>query len=311
MDSAFFSATFREIRMLCRAKGILLTTVMFSLTLISRTNQTASTIVTDYTKSANLIYKGSLDTCLCAVSAHENRRTSQTECITLTSSSSSSNSEGELQVSLIDSLGKALLKISVQMFTKYYELKFLKLTKHGIPYCFRIVSHYKALYYYREGEYGKLLNTCDSIISCSKTPPGCPHQFFHSVSVQFGFELFFGNDVTCLTGIIALIYRNLLDEKHSTEKRTTFKRTARHERCAFFNENVKELTILISQPTCAIISVSCLFLVYYLRFQSMIRLGHPKSAILSAMNDLKHASIGFAFEDILLLFVGMTWKRLH
>ena len=156
----------------------------------------------------------SLDICIWAVSIHEHRRTLSPEYWkTLPCSSSSSNSEEEIQVSLSDSLEEALVKLSVEQFTKYYELKFKTVEKHGISYCVKIVSHFEALYYYRAGEYVKQLNTCDSILSCLKSPPGCQHQFIQCVSVCSAFQLLFGNDVTCLTGILALIDRNLLDRE--------------------------------------------------------------------------------------------------
>ena len=217
--------------------------------------------------------EGSLDICIFAVSIHEHRRTLSTEYWkTLPCSSSGSNSEEEIQVSFSDSLEEALVKLSVEQFTKYYELKFKTVEKHGIPYCVEIVSHFKALYYYRAGEYLKLLNACDSILSCLKYPPGCPHQFIQCVSVCSVFQLLFGNDVTCLTGIIALIGWNLLDVNSDYFLRVTeISKTLRV--CTFFNDsrfNNKES--LGYKRVFLRTNVSCLFLVYYLRFQSLVRL---------------------------------------
>ena len=70
----------------------------------------------------------------------------------------------------------------------------------------------------------------------SKSPPGCLHQFLHCVSVRFAFQLFYGNDVTCLTGIIAIIDPNLLDLHYDYTERLT-KTPKRLERYAFLNES--------------------------------------------------------------------------
>ena len=201
------------------------------------------------------------------------------------------------------------MKISVEMFTKYYDMQFTTMTQIGFPYRCRIVSHFKALYYYRTGKYVKLLNTCDSIISKElflsfpedrkhpKFLPGCRVQDVVCVSVRFALQTFFGNDVICLTGLIELT-RPVLDEG-----------------------TVDDIIILLSekqyqgkvkgcQPQYLVTRISCLFLVYFLRFQSLVQLHFPKRDILSALDDLKHASAGFVFEDILMLFVVKTLKRL-
>ena len=246
------------------------------------------------------------DLCLWAVTAYKYRRTNETEiCETSECPSSISNSsanDGEdLQVSIEDSLEETLMKISVEMFTKYNELSCTKLTRFGLPYDCKIVSHFKALYYYRTGEYMKLLNTCNSIISREillfsakeRKPPkfltGAPERDLFFVSILFSFQLFFRNDVSFLTGLITLIYR----------------------------EEISRLTSISgslggSEMPINWEKVSRLFLIHYLRFQSLIQLKYPKFDIISAISDLKHASSAyFVFEEILILFVGMNMKRMY
>jgi len=124
-----------------------------------------------------------------------------------------------------NSLEETLVKISVEMFTKYYEMKFTTMTQMGFPYRCRIVSHFKALYYYRTGDYVKLLNTCDSIISNEifvffpedrkhpKFLPGCRVQNELCVSIRLAFQTLFRNDVICLTGLIELNSPVVLDKE--------------------------------------------------------------------------------------------------
>ena len=214
------------------------------------------------------------------------------------------------------------MKMSVEMFTKYYELEVLTLKKHGFPNCCKIVSHFKALYYYREGDYVKLLNTCNSIFSneVSMFSPGdrtLPKSLtdYLCVPVAVAFQTLFRNDVPCLTGLIALIGRHLFFREYVNW-------TGIVEMKKFENiinsrqlQEMNNIEGLLDVEGCKIFyfweQVSRLFLVYYLRFQSLFQLNYPKSAILSALNDLIHARIGEEFEDILLLFVGMTLKRLR
>ena len=209
-----------------------------------------------------------------------------------------------------DSLEETLVKISVEMFTKYYEIKFTTMTQIGFPYRCRIVSHFKALYYYRAGEYVKLLITCDSIISKEKFLsfpedrkhpkflPGCRVQDVFCVPVTFAYQTLFKNDVICLTGLIQLT-RSVLGEETVVESIT------------LHNEKQFQGKVKGCQPQSRVTRISCLFLVYFLRFRSLHPLHFPKRDILSALDDLKHASAGFVFEDILMLFVVKTLKRLQ
>ena len=235
------------------------------------------------------------DICLWAVSIHKYRRTTHTARGEIRNRSSNipkqfCNNE-ERPFCLEESLEETLMKISVDMFEKYNELRFITLKQNGLLFRCRIVSHFQALYYFRKGEYMKLLNTSDKIISHEifthedrnnlKFLPDyrVQEQSLFCVSVLFAFQTFLKNDITCLTGIFEL-NRSVLPKKHVVEQYMSAR-------------------------------VSCLFLVYFLRFQSLHQLHYPKSDILSVLDDLKHARVGLVFEDILLLFVGMTLKRLQ
>ena len=160
--------------------------------------------------------------CLGAVSVQKYRQTAQSanrETQKWSPKISNNNllsDEGDIQFGLEDSLEETLVKISVEMFTKYYEMQFITKAQIGFPYGLSIVSHFKALYYYRAGEYVNLLNTCDSIISKEiflsfpkdrnhpKFLPGCRVRDLFCVSALFACQTLFGNDVICLTGLIEL-----------------------------------------------------------------------------------------------------------
>ena len=138
--------------------------------------------------------------------------------------SSLSDDWEKILVILDDSLEETLIKIAVEMFTKYHELKYNTLVTMGLfPDQCKIVSHFQALYYYRKGEYDKLLKTCDSIISREifrssmgernrpKFLPAFRDPVFYTrcVSVLFAFQGLFRQEIICLTGLIALIDRKL------------------------------------------------------------------------------------------------------
>ena len=270
------------------------------------------------------------DLCLCAVAAHKYRRKSQTDNRETYKYFSSipntlANIEEGIQVTLADTLEETLVKISVEMFTKYHELSCITMTRAEIPYDCKIVSHFEALYYYRTGEYKELLKACNSIISREiflfaakkeKNPeiPSLWDMFY--VPVLFSFQIFFRNDVIFLTGLVALVDRKVFKWKHVYEAHKSIVMQMRnHENRStasinyyftFLQGKLRGYQTLSNWP-----KVSPLFLVYYLRYQSLIQLHYSKSDILSALNDLKHASRGFVFEDILLLFVGIILKRRH
>ena len=129
----------------------------------------------------------------------------------------------------------------------------------------------------------------------------------HSVSVLFAFQTLFGNYVTCLTGLIAIVdpgcFGSILTPRLIEELRDP---GCNCECMEHLQGKIKG-----HQHIFYVTRVSCLCLVYYLRFQSLHQLHYPKRNVLSALNDMKHASAGYLFEDILLLFVGMTLKRLQ
>ena len=173
------------------------------------------------------------DICLWTVSVHKYRQTAQSANCEIHKwspkipNNNSSSDEGDIQFCLGDSLEETLVKISVEMFTKYYEMQFTTMTQIGFRYRCRIVSHFKALYYYRTGEYVRLLNICDSIISKEiflsfqddrkhpKFLPGIRVPYVFGVSAfcrMFAFQTLFGNDVICLTGLIELT-RSVLGEE--------------------------------------------------------------------------------------------------
>ena len=281
---------------------------------VSRINNTNPSNKLDRKEMTKHNFTSLFDICLWAVSVHEYRRTTQTANREIHKRSSKitnnlSSDEGDIQFCLEDLLEETLVKISVDMFTKYYDMQFTTMPHIGIQYRCRIVSHYKALYYYRTGEYVKLLNTCDSIIykeiflsyledrKHPKFLPGCRVQDVFSVPVLFAYQTLFGNDVICLTGLIELT-RSVLDEESVDESK------------AFYDEREYQGKVKGCQPQYLVTRISCLFLVYFLRFQSLVQLHFQKRDILSALDDLKHASAGFVFEDILMLFVVKTLKRL-
>ena len=122
---------------------------------------------------------------------------------------------------------------------------------------------------------------------------------FH-VSVTFAFQILFRNDVTYLTGIIELT-RSVLDEETVDEY---------EYEDLLLDEKQFQGKVKGCQPQFLVTRISYLFLVYFLRFQSLVQLHFSKRDILSALDDLKHASAGFVFEYILMLFVVKTLKRL-
>ena len=141
------------------------------------------------------------DICLCAVSALEYCRTSQTENRKTYKYFSSIpkklvNNGEEIQVTLSDTLEETLVKICVEMFTKYHEISCIRMTRAEFPYNCQIVSHFKALYYYRTGEYKELLKACNSIISREFFLFAATNEKFHSprdkfyVPVLFSFQMF-------------------------------------------------------------------------------------------------------------------------
>ena len=249
-----------------------------------------------------------------AVSVHKYLRTTHNGEIHKRSSNvpkQFSNNEERL-FCLEESLEETLMKLSVDMFEKYHELFFITLKQNGLLFRCKIVSHFKALYYYRKSEYIELLNTCNSIISHEIfTPEDCEDrkhpkflpdyhiQDMFCVSVLFAFQTFFKKDVICLIGLIDLIL-SMLDEE------TVIRTSNLHGQTLFRDPKFRGL-----QMRLFVTRVSCLFLVYFLRFQSLHRLHYQKSNILSALKDLKHANTGLVFEDILLMFVGIKLKRLQ
>ena len=138
---------------------------------VSRINNTNPSSMLDRKEMTKHNFTSIFDICLWTVSVHKYRQTTQSANHETHKRSSKipinnlSSDEGDIQFCLENSLEKTLVKISVEMFTKYHEMTFTTMTQIGIPYRCKIVSHYKALYHYRTGEYVELLNTCDSIIS--------------------------------------------------------------------------------------------------------------------------------------------------
>ena len=197
---------------------------------VSRINNTNPSNKLDREEMAKHNFTSLFDICLWAVSVHTYRQTAQSANCEIHNRSSKipnnnlSSDEGDIQFCLEDSLEETLVKISVEMFTKNYEMQLTTMPQIGFLYRCRIVSHFKALYHYRTGEYVKLLNKCDSIISKEiflsfpedrKHPKFLPgrhvqHRFY--VSVRFAFQTLFGNDVTCLTGLIEFT-RSVLGEE--------------------------------------------------------------------------------------------------
>ena len=303
------------------AKGFSLSAVVFSMIFLLETNCKNS--------STKLILTSPFDIYLCAISTHEYRRKRQTENRKTSKYFSSIpnnlvNNEEEIQVTLSDTLEETLVKICVEMFTKYHEISCIRMTRAGFPYDCQIVSHFEALYYYRTGEYKELLRACNSIISrefflflTNEKNPEIPSLWnIFYVPVLFSFQMFFGNDVIFLTGLVALVDRKVFKWKHVHEDHESVVMQMRNQEnrsssssnyyLTFIRGKLRGYQSLSNWP-----KVSPLFLVYYLRYQSLIQLNYPKSDILSALNDLKHASRGFVFEDMLLLFVGMILKRKH
>ena len=256
-------------------------------------------------KFSKLKFSSPFDICLRAISVHKYRRITQTdntceihECSSNISINLSNNEE-EIHFCLEESLEEILMKISVEMFTKYYELQFKTLTQIELPYRCEIVSHFKALYYYRRGEYLKLLNTCDSIISKEiSTSEERKHPKFLCVPVGFVYQTLLKNDVICLTGLIELTRSVFGKENVDSPLRPHYQKSVQGK-------------VRGDEPQIFETKVSYLFLVYFLRFQSFLKLHSPKCDILSALDDLIHARTGLEFEDILLMFVGMTLKRLR
>ena len=296
-------------------KGFTLSAVVYCLILSVLRIHNRNSLIKIGRRELNKLHSTSLfDICLLIVSVHKYRRTTQSDNreIQKRSSNLSNNlsiNNEEMSFSQEDSLEETLVKISVEMFTKYYEMQFTIMPQIGFPYRCRIVSHFKALYYYRTGEYVKLLNTCDSIISKEiflsfpkdrkhpKFLPGCRVQKLLCISVRLTFQTLFGNDVICLTGLIEFTRSEIREE-------TDGKSIALH------TEKQYQGKVKGYQPQFRVTRISCLFLVYFLRFQSLIQLHFPKRDILSTLDDLKHASAGFVFEDILMLFLVKTLKRL-
>ena len=307
-------------------KGFSLTAIVFCLISLLQTNNTIPPIKIDRMEEWKLNLASPFDRYLWAVSVNKYRRKTETRNPKLYKRSSTipsglANGEERILVLLDDSLEETLIKTSVEMFTKYHELEFNTVVTTGFPYRCKVVSHFQALYHYRKGEYDKLLNTCNSIISreifssstgeknCPKLLPAYRYgMYLPCVSVMFAFQALFRHDVICLTGLIALIDRRLLRIGVSDKLLDIPEQV--EDRLLFYSKiNQGKLRECQLMPYWA--KVSCLFLVYFLRFQSLYKLNYSKTDILSALDDLKHASAGFVFEDILMLFVKMTVKHLR
>ena len=109
--------------------------------------------------------------------------------------------------------------------------------------------------------------------------------------------MFFRNDVIFLTGLVALVDREVFNWQRVNEAHESIVMQMRNQEnrstasfnyyLTFLQGKLRGYQTLSNWP-----KVSPLFLVYYLRYQSLIQLHYPKSDILSALNDLKHASRG-------------------
>ena len=315
--------------------GFRLTSVASSLQLLLRVNQTKLSRNAYIMKTRSLCCESPLDYCLLAVCAHESRSAKYMK--TYECSASRSYNEDRLSLSPDDTLENWLLKSSVNMFTKYYKLRCnaMRLVE---PKCgCEIVSHFEALYHYRNHEYTQVLKTCDRIISqesCMRgTPDGTQSHLiqsyngiqFPNIPVVFTLQVFFGNDVTCLNGLIALIDRKLMSLDDGCKNSVTFgikmsealnKTKDSQKGTAVDDHIVNEYLVKYElgrlagyQPIFNWAKVSSVFLVFYLRLESMKQLSHRKSDILSALNVMKQVKTGFLFEDVLMLFMARKLER--
>ena len=275
---------------------------------VLRMNKLNSLIKIDRTETAKLSFTSLFDRCLWTVSVHKYRRTTHSADREWSSNipNKSSNTEEEMHFCLAESLEETLMKISVELFTKYYEMQFITMTVIGFPYRCKIVSHFKALYHYRRCEYVELLKMCDLIISQEKyfiTEKVKSHEFLADfrdmdmfcVSEIVNFQTLFKNDITCAVGLINLTLSVLDTEPVVGSSIPHNQKYSKDE----------------SRGVQPIRSVNNLFLTLFMRFQSLHQLHFPIRDLLSALNDLKHVSTGFAIEAILIVCAVKTLKRLQ
>ena len=266
--------------------GFTLTALVYCLIIpVLRKSNSNSSIKIDRTELTELNFTSLFDICLWAVSVHKYSRMIHGGYRKIPRWSSnipeqlSNNGEG-MRFFLEESLEETLVKISVDMFKKYYDLHFITLKQNGKLFRCEIVSHFKALNFYRKGEYMKLLNTCNSIISQGTffSPEKRKHLKFlldqdvPRVSVPHAFQTLFGNDGTCLTGLILLINPSCFKINNFIHQDLLIADI----KCPR-NSFTQTKFIQGYFPIFSVARVSCLFLVYYLRLQSLIHLHFPKS----------------------------------
>ena len=124
-------------------------------------------------------------------------------------------------------------------------------------------------------------------------------------SVLFAFQKLFRNDVTYLTGLIALIDPSCFSAIGDMD--FNMRNVDNILSIALQKWNYVHGKLKGFQTIYFMSRVSRVFLVYYLRLQSLIQLHFPKRDILSALNDLKHANVGLTSLKISCCY--LLWRH--
>ena len=296
--------------------------------LLMNSNQSRSLTVSYFYKKVTMRLNcdSFLGYCLVAVYSHKNR-----DPRTYTFAPNSSINDDRLLLSPDDTLQQLLLKLSAEYFARYLKKRYVAMRDSMEQECScEIVSHFKALYHYKNQEYTKALNICNTVISqesCLRELHASnnssiatfkrTHIEFPPIPVVLTFQILFGIEVTCLTGLIMIIdpkpftwdtsdkvQQKFEDEILKVRKTSVQSGIMNEEMEKYIHGKLRGYQHL---PNSSVISP--LFLVFYLRFKSMIQLNHPKSEILSALNVLEQVKNGFVFEDVLLMFMKRTLEK--
>ena len=235
-----------------------------------------------------------------------------------------------------DTLLEILVKLSVTNFIKFHELECTVKPTFRESCCPGVSAQFRALYHYRRKEYAKVLTICNSIISQEDIariladrrtyPFACDPvkflgQYFYHVPVTFAFQVFFGDDVVFLTGLLPLINRDLTEKLHEMNfhfrpppigyvaelrlKQQEPPHTSSSRKIERFRKRTL-MEVFLRRHIWA--QLSFWFSIFYLRFQSLVELGQ-KSDILSALRDLKCSSSELIFERILIFFLTRLLHR--
>ena len=230
------------------------------------------------------------------------------------------NKDPEVDLSQEDKMADLLTKMAVENFTKFLRLE--SKVEHTFETC-KVTSHYKALYYYRQQQYERALDVCDTIAlneasivldnwyyfdipGIFKYGGDVRNRRYHPVLVTSAFQTLFDESVTFLIGLMILIDKNVLTLETEREEYDRF-----YESSGLYTsfESTREQSTAhlqhLALRRCRVIStiMSPQFLVSYVRIQCLIKLRRPKSEILKVLLQMKIEYCQELFEQVLSFFV--------